>query len=527
MDIIITFIFIFFIFGLLVGIHEFGHFIVAKKCGVWVQEFAFGFGPTLFRKKWKGTIYKINLVPLGGYVKLFGERKLTKDNKFLRKFEKLDDSKEDYIVQLAEKYDLAKIKDEYVLFEKVSGLKNVKEKDKELLMEYELNKEYRIVDDKRYSNKSIGKRAFIISAGVIMNLLLGIFIYSIYLIIVNQKVLLFNMATTNFVGSNVVELNAPVFIDEDNMVNSEIDYFNAPIIKADGKYINDLNQFVDLLKNDLNKPIKIEYYKNGVLKSGEIGNEINSKLPKLNDSLKYSGGLGVGSIIEDSAASRAGFESDIVLLSAAGFDINSYEAFTKVLEENQSKNIVIEYLDLETNTTSTKEITLGNKSNDELIFGATGFYEYYPFSFFPSYYLDYSDYKIISGVLHSYNITKYQYDVFANILRYSFETKDTTLLSESVGGPIKIGSEIGNLVKLGNFTDILNLTALISLSLAVMNVLPIPIVDGGHLLFLLIEKIKGSPISERVQGIFNMIGLVFLVSLSLLVTLKDIWSLFI
>lgn len=528
MDTIITFVFIFLIFGLLVGIHELGHFIAAKKSGVWVQEFAFGFGPTLFKKKYKGTVYKINLIPLGGYVKLFGEKKLDKDEKFLRKFEKLDDSKEDYIKNLADKLNLSRIKDEFVLFEKISKLKEIKEKDKDLLLEYELNKDYRILDDKRYSNKSIGKRAFIISAGVIMNLLLGILMYSIYLIVVNQKVLLFNMANTNFIGSKVLELNAPVFIDEENLVNSEIDYFNAPIIKANGEYIQDLGRFVSLLKDSLpQKTISIEYYKNGLLKSGVIGNEINNKLPELNLKLKYSGSLGVGNIIENSAAYNAGFKGNIVLLNVAGNPISTYESFTKVLEENQSKTVKIEYLDLDTDNIVNKEILLGNKANNELIFGATGFYEYYPFSFFPSYYLDYKENWLISGFLHSYNITKYQFDVFGNILRYSFETKDTSLLSESVGGPIKIGNEIGNLVKLGNFTDILNLTALISLSLAVMNVLPIPIVDGGHLLFLLVEKIKGSPISEKIQGIFNMIGLVFLISLSLLVTLKDIWSLFV
>ena len=61
------------IIGLLVFVHELGHFLIAKKNGVKVEEFAFGFKPNIFKKKYGETNYMINLIPLGGYVKLFGE----------------------------------------------------------------------------------------------------------------------------------------------------------------------------------------------------------------------------------------------------------------------------------------------------------------------------------------------------------------------------------------------------------------------------------------------------------------------
>ncbi len=67
---IITFIII---LTILVIVHEFGHFIIAKKSGITVHEFAIGFPPTLFRKMWRGTEYKLNLIPFGGYVKIEGE----------------------------------------------------------------------------------------------------------------------------------------------------------------------------------------------------------------------------------------------------------------------------------------------------------------------------------------------------------------------------------------------------------------------------------------------------------------------
>ncbi|MHB0936853.1 MAG: M50 family metallopeptidase [Armatimonadota bacterium] len=61
------------VFGLIIGFHEFGHFIVAKLTGVGVIEFSIGFGPALFSKKYRGTQYSIRMIPLGGYVRMVGE----------------------------------------------------------------------------------------------------------------------------------------------------------------------------------------------------------------------------------------------------------------------------------------------------------------------------------------------------------------------------------------------------------------------------------------------------------------------
>lgn len=60
--------------GLLVFVHELGHFLIAKRNGVLVEEFAFGFKPRLLSKKVGETTYALNLIPLGGYVKLYGEQ---------------------------------------------------------------------------------------------------------------------------------------------------------------------------------------------------------------------------------------------------------------------------------------------------------------------------------------------------------------------------------------------------------------------------------------------------------------------
>ncbi|WP_294465421.1 RIP metalloprotease RseP [uncultured Anaerofustis sp.] len=69
-----TIIYTLLIFGVLISTHEFGHFIVAKKCGVIVEEFSIGMGPLIFKKKGKDeTLYSLRLLPIGGYCKMYGE----------------------------------------------------------------------------------------------------------------------------------------------------------------------------------------------------------------------------------------------------------------------------------------------------------------------------------------------------------------------------------------------------------------------------------------------------------------------
>ena len=92
---------------------------------------------------------------------------------------------------------------------------------------------------------------------------------------------------------------------------------------------------------------------------------------------------------------------------------------------------------------------------------------------------------------------------------------------EQVTGPIgivKITSQAGTL----GFVYLLQLLALISLNLAVINILPFPALDGGRLIFLAIEKIKGSPVNQKFEKIINAIGFSLLIFLMLVITIKDI-----
>jgi len=92
---------------------------------------------------------------------------------------------------------------------------------------------------------------------------------------------------------------------------------------------------------------------------------------------------------------------------------------------------------------------------------------------------------------------------------------------KAVGGIISISVTSHSVAKAG-IVPLLFFLCILSMNLAFMNILPIPVLDGGHLLFLLIEKIKGSPVSERVMGYSQMVGIVLILSLMVYVTFNDI-----
>ena len=94
-------------------------------------------------------------------------------------------------------------------------------------------------------------------------------------------------------------------------------------------------------------------------------------------------------------------------------------------------------------------------------------------------------------------------------------------LGGELGGPVRIAQITGDAARMG-LAYLINFTALLSINLAIINAFPFPALDGGRLLFLAIEKIKGSPVKKEVEGTIHYIGFALLMLLVLLVTYKDI-----
>ena len=98
-------------------------------------------------------------------------------------------------------------------------------------------------------------------------------------------------------------------------------------------------------------------------------------------------------------------------------------------------------------------------------------------------------------------------------------------VGDAVGGPVRIAQITGQVASIG-FVYLLNFMALLSLNLAVINFLPFPPLDGGRVLFLLIESIRRKPVKQEIETILNNIGFLLLMALLVWVTFKDLWRVF-
>ena len=127
--------------------------------------------------------------------------------------------------------------------------------------------------------------------------------------------------------------------------------------------------------------------------------------------------------------------------------------------------------------------------------------------------------KIFSGA--SYTTDMFVYNIKVLGRRES--------LSENVSGPVGIAGAVGAILSLGQdqvVAQLLNLLGLLSLSLAFMNILPVPALDGGRLAFLLVEAVFGKKLAAKKENLINQIGMVFLLGLIILVSFNDLKKVF-
>lgn len=137
--------------------------------------------------------------------------------------------------------------------------------------------------------------------------------------------------------------------------------------------------------------------------------------------------------------------------------------------------------------------------------------------------------KFLSGFLHSYNLIDYNLKVFAYLFSTSVKEKNPSTITNSLTGPIGIFAVIDDTVKKSGkklIFNLLELSALISLSLAIMNVLPFPALDGGRLVFVVYEWITGKPANKTIEKYVNFAGFLILISLAVFIAINDILKFF-
>ncbi|PJE79130.1 Regulator of sigma-E protease RseP [invertebrate metagenome] len=442
--------------GILVSIHEFGHFWVARRCGIKVLRFSVGFGKSLWRKTDRqGTEYSVAAIPLGGYVKMLDEREGP--------------------VEAHEKH-LA------------------------------------------FNNQSVGSRIAVVAAGPFANFLLAIAALWLMYCIGMQVIL-------PQVGNIVPESPAAV---AGIQPGDEIVSVNG-VETPDWRAVN--MAFLPFIGETGNLTIGIRPGRVGEQPSGVVTERIISVEHWLAgiDNPDFLTNLGItpfspvipaviGEVLSGGAAKKGGLISGDIIYRVNGHKIEGWQQWVDVIRENPEKTL--ETIVFRKGVEQTVFLTPDSRDSEGRIIGYIGAGVK---SFqWPEGMLRDIRYGPIDGLMKGIQGTW----ILTSTTVGSLWKMVTGLVSvNNLGGPITIAKVASASIQSG-LESFLYFLAMLSVSLGVLNLLPIPVLDGGHLLFYLVELVRGKPLSERSQMLGLRVGVTLIVSVMLLALYNDVSRLF-
>ncbi|MCD8120076.1 MAG: RIP metalloprotease RseP [Lachnospiraceae bacterium] len=420
------------IFSLLILIHEFGHFLIAKKNGVCVTEFSLGMGPRILKKQVGETLYSWKLFPFGGSCMMLGED---------------EEGTED--------------------------------------------------DPRSFQSKSVWARIAVVAAGPVFNFLLAIVLSVVVIGCVG-----IDKPTVLSVTEGMPAYEAG--LREGDVVTS---YDGSGV--SIGREIY-LQEVVNPMSDET---IIITYKRDGVKYTAEVTPELVQKY-MLGMTYSTADDASV-TVSEGGALEAAGLQDGDVITAINGTAIADGLAMSEYLAENP----------IGAETMSVTYLRDGEETTVEVTPVLT---ESYSIGW------SYNLYREKVGPLATigYSFLEFKYDVKSvfKSLGMLFTGK---LTANDVSGPVGIVDMIGDTyeeTKSDGWYYVLltmaNLTVLLSANLGVMNLLPIPALDGGRLVFLIIEAVVGKPVPRDKEAIVHMIGMILLLILMVLIMFNDIWKLF-
>ncbi len=526
MEILISIIAFIVIFSLLVLIHELGHFMMAKKAGIKVEEFGIGLPPraiTLFKKG--ETKYTLNWIPFGGFVRMLGE-------------------------------------DDY------TGKKNK--------------------DPRSFQNKTILQRFLVIVAGVFMNFVLAVvlltigFSFGMQPIMINSDDVISNIRN----GSIEVQENVIVKNIEPGSIVKKISKGDS-ILSVNGEKLAIVYELKKAIEN--NSVAEIQYsHNNKILKeeinfadhdvsesgityydymslpviritenkykflAGDIILKINNKyvfgynelqeefiktedneIQIIRDNKKKTINLKnnfypliVYDIEDGSIAQKSGLQPNDIIKSVNGINVYTFKQYFDSIKSNKENELII--------IRSGAEMVFNIRPDEQGKIGVIIVPQWKDMFEGISYYNDYFNYSVINSkpvpfysapiiaISETYRLTKTTVSMFGDLVSNLFRKFD---LPKGVTGPVGIWKLTDHYAREG-LIPLIRLAALLSLSLAVINIMPFPALDGGRLVFIIYELITGKKANQKIESILHMIGFLLLITLLIIVTWSDIMKLF-
>jgi len=437
--------------GTLITFHEFGHFWVARRCGVKVLRFSVGFGTPLIRWHDKqGTEFVIAAIPLGGYVKMLDER------------------------------------------------------------EGEVPKEQL---EQAFNRKSVKQRIAIVAAGPVANFLLALLFFWILAMLGSSQLRpLIGEVEPGSIAAQAGLAEGQEITAIDGTPTPGWDAVHLSLIRRLGES-GALNISVREQGSTLeqNHSLVLDNWQRGVAEPDPLGSlGFYPWRPKLSPRLAQLDPQG--------SAAAAGLREGDLLLTIDGEPIEDWQALVTALRQRPNQAIRLE---LERDGRREQiELTLSSRQQGENTIGYLGAgvaapvwpdemlrtVRFNPFAAIPE------------AIKRTWAMSALTLDSLKKMLFGQLSVKN-------LSGPITIAKVAGASAQSG-LGDFLNFLAYLSISLGVLNLLPIPVLDGGHLLFYLTEWVRGRPVPERIQGLSMQIGVALVLGVMLLAVINDLGRMF-
>jgi regulator of sigma E protease len=435
------------VIGVLILIHELGHFIVARWAGVGVERFSIGFGPVLLRWRGKETEYCLSVIPMGGYVKMMGEESPLEGGETLP-------------------YDPAKA----------------------------------------FSLKPLWVRFLIVFAGPGMNFVLAAVIFMIVLATIGRPV-----------WPPVIGRVAP-----DRPAAGAGLQTGDLIVSVDGRRVSHWEDLERAVAASSGRPLRLTIVRGGTTQDVVATPRLTEVRDPIFKEARQIWELGagpqllpqIGSVNPGSPAEKAGLKPGDVVVAVAGQPVFTPEELMQAIQKRagQTFEVTVERdgrrVPLTVTANSVRE---KSPAGDDVEVGRIGVgivtktvkYEPYP-----------PHVAVWQGVVKTWDMT-------ALTAKGLWKIVSRQIDSSNIGGPIQIASEAGRQAKEGAASLAL-FTAIISVNLALLNLLPVPMLDGGHLFFFVIEAIMGRPLSLRKREAAQQLGFVLLMLLMVYALYNDL-----
>lgn len=431
--------------GILVTFHEFGHFWVARRCGVKVLTFSVGFGKPIWqRQAADGTVYQVGLIPLGGYVRMLDER--------------VD----------------------------------------------EVPTEQRHLS---FNSKSVAQRAAIIAAGPVANFILAIgVLWLMFLLGVPSVKPVIGSTVPNSIAADAGIVTPAEIVAVDNQHTADWQQVNLNLAAALGN-----NQVILQTRDENNRlrdyTLDISQWRlDDSQQPTFLALGMQPFQPEVSLELSY--------VAENSPAAEAGLQLHDKILQFNGTPVTDWPQTRDFIVQapGQLVDITIERQGEEL----TIPVRLGSR---EVNNQAIGFLGVEPtVAPYPESYRFTQQYGAIEGLWRGVERT---WELMVLSVKMIGKLVTGTVSVSNLSGPVAIAEGAGATASYG-LVYFLGFLALISVNLGIINLVPLPVLDGGHLAFLAIEGARGKPVSERVQEVCYRIGGILIFALMAIAISNDI-----